>query len=30
MSTENKESFAFKVQEKAIEWEKEYTTMKSY
>ena len=30
MSTENQESFAFKVQEKAIEWEKEYTTMKSY
>ena len=30
MSTENRESFAFKVQEKAIEWEKEYTTMKSY
>ena len=30
MGTENRESFAFKVQEKAIEWEKEYTTMKSY
>ena len=30
MSIENRESFAFKVQEKAIEWEKEYTTMKSY
>ena len=30
MSTKNRESFAFKVQEKAIEWEKEYTTMKSY
>ena len=30
MGTKNKDSFAFKVQEKAIEWEKEYISRNSF
>ncbi len=30
MGTGNKDSFAFKVQEKAIEWEKEYISRNSF